>query len=88
MMWAALLRPCVSGSVVLEGERRLIEGVEDAIYDSYAMRSFLKLDFVLDQVPDATTLLHFPSMWRPIVTCSPFSPRLSQTTVEPWRALP
>src|SRR5487761_1147972 len=35
------------------------EGVEDAIYDSYAMRRFLGLDFALEQVPDATTLLHF-----------------------------
>lgn len=34
-------------------------GVEDAIYDSYAMRSFLKIDFMEEQVPDATTLLHF-----------------------------
>ena len=35
------------------------EGVEDAIYDSYAMRRFMRLDFALEQVPDATTLLHF-----------------------------
>ena len=35
------------------------EGVEDAIYDSYAMRKFMGLDFAIDQVPDATTLLHF-----------------------------
>ncbi len=35
------------------------EGVEDAIYDSYAMRNFLGLDFTVEQVPDATTLLHF-----------------------------
>jgi IS5 family transposase len=35
------------------------EGVEDAIYDSYAMRRFLGLDFAVEQVPDATTLLHF-----------------------------
>ncbi len=35
------------------------EGVEDAIYDSYAMRKFLGLDFTTEQVPDATTLLHF-----------------------------
>ena len=34
-------------------------GVEDAIYDSYAMRSFMHLDFLTEQVPDATTLLHF-----------------------------
>lgn len=35
------------------------EGVEEAIYDSYAMRRFMGLDFARDQVPDATTLLHF-----------------------------
>jgi IS5 family transposase len=35
------------------------EGVEEAIYDSYAMRRFLGLDFAVEQVPDATTLLAF-----------------------------
>jgi len=35
------------------------EGVEEAIYDSYAMRKFMGLDFAVEQVPDATTLLHF-----------------------------
>ena len=35
------------------------EGAEDAIYDSYAMRRFMGLDFAVEQVPDATTLLHF-----------------------------
>jgi len=35
------------------------EGVEDAIYDSYAMRKFMRVDFAVEQVPDATTLLHF-----------------------------
>jgi transposase, IS5 family len=35
------------------------EGVEDAVYDSYAMRRFMSLDFAVEQVPDATTLLHF-----------------------------
>lgn len=35
------------------------EAVEDAIYDSYAMRTFLKIDFTTDQAPDATTLLKF-----------------------------
>jgi len=34
------------------------EGVEDAIYDSYAMRRFLGLDYTIEQVLDATTLLH------------------------------
>lgn len=35
------------------------EGIEDAIYDSYAMRTFMHLDFNEQQVPDATTLLKF-----------------------------
>lgn len=35
------------------------EGVEEAIYDSYAMRRFMGRDFAAEQVPDATTLLHF-----------------------------
>jgi IS5 family transposase len=35
------------------------EAVEDSIYDSYAMRKFMKIDFVSEQVPDATTLLKF-----------------------------
>lgn len=38
------------------------EGVEDAIYDSYAFRKFMKTDFVNEQVPDATTLLKFRHM--------------------------
>ena len=33
--------------------------IEDTIYDSYAMRSFMHLDFSCEQVPDATTLLKF-----------------------------
>ena len=35
------------------------EGIEDAIYDSYAMRKFLGINFSEEQVPDATTLLKF-----------------------------
>ena len=34
-------------------------GIEDAIYDSYAMRNFMHIDFFTEQVPDATTLLKF-----------------------------
>ena len=33
--------------------------MEEAIYDSYAMRRFMGLDFTVQQVPDATTLLGF-----------------------------
>ena len=35
------------------------EAVEDAIYDSYAMRKFMGIDFVEGSVPDATTLCKF-----------------------------
>lgn len=35
------------------------EALEDAIYDSYAMRKFMHLDFLEDSVPDATTLCKF-----------------------------
>lgn len=33
--------------------------IEDDIYDSYAMRSFMRFDFNEEQVPDSTTLLKF-----------------------------
>ena len=35
------------------------EGVEDAIYDSYAMRKFIGINFLEEDAPDATTLLKF-----------------------------
>ncbi len=36
------------------------EGVEDSIYDSYAFRKFMMLDFMgQEQVPDSTTLCNF-----------------------------
>lgn len=35
------------------------EATEDTIYDSFAMRKFMHIDFITTQVPDATTLLKF-----------------------------
>lgn len=35
------------------------EGLEDSIYDSYAMRKFMGINFMEENVPDATTLLKF-----------------------------
>jgi IS5 family transposase len=35
------------------------EAIEDAIYDSQAMRGFARIDLAADGVPDATTLLKF-----------------------------
>ena len=34
-------------------------GIEDSVYDSYAMRSFMHMDFNGQQVSDATTLFFF-----------------------------
>ena len=38
------------------------EGIEDYIYDSYAMCSFMHIEVNEQQVPDATTLLKFRHM--------------------------
>ena len=73
--WASIIRPCYPSGKRgrppknIETMLRMYlmqnwfnlsdEGIEDAIYDSYAMRSFMRLDFLTEQVPDATTLLHF-----------------------------
>ena len=35
------------------------EALEDAIYDSQAMRDFVGIDLAIESVPDATTLLRF-----------------------------
>lgn len=35
------------------------EGLEDALYDSIAMRAFAGIDLAIENVPDATTLLKF-----------------------------
>ena len=35
------------------------EALEDALYDSQALRGFAGIDLTLDAVPDATTVLHF-----------------------------
>ncbi len=40
------------------------EGVKDAIYDSYAMRKFMGINFLEQDVPDAATLPHFRHRWR------------------------
>jgi IS5 family transposase len=35
------------------------EALEETIYDSYAMKKFMKIDFYEEDAPDATTLLKF-----------------------------
>ena len=39
------------------------EGIEDAIYDSYAMRKFVGINFLEEDAPDASTLLKFAGCW-------------------------
>lgn len=53
------------------------EGVEDAIYDSYAFRTFMKLDFMNGSAPDATTLCKF----RKIMTDNELDKRLFDAIV-------
>ncbi|MDR2796079.1 MAG: transposase [Spirochaetaceae bacterium] len=43
----------------MEYGRLADEALEEHIYDSYAMRKFMGLDFSEEGVPDATTLLNF-----------------------------
>ena len=38
------------------------EGIEDAIYNSYAFRKFMGVNFFDEQVQDATTLLKFRNL--------------------------
>ena len=40
------------------------EGVEDAIYDSYAMRRFMDLDFAIEQVPERDHAAPLPTPAR------------------------
>ncbi|MCR5055698.1 MAG: transposase [Clostridia bacterium] len=35
------------------------EAIEDCVYDSFAMRNFLNIDFFSENVPDATTIQRF-----------------------------
>jgi IS5 family transposase len=37
------------------------EGIEDALYDSHAIRRFVGIDLSQEAAPDATTLLRFPA---------------------------
>ena len=49
------------------------EGLEDAIYDSYAMRNFVGINFLEEQSPDATTLLKFRHLWKNTILEKPSS---------------
>ncbi len=51
------------------------EGIEDAIYDSFAIRRFVGVDLGRDPVPDATTLLKF----RRLLEANGLTERIFQT---------
>jgi IS5 family transposase len=55
------------------------EGIEDAIYDSYALRSFMRIDFIHGQVPDATTLLKFRHLLEEHDLCKVFFQAIATT---------
>ena len=52
------------------------EGLEDAVYDSQAMREFVSIDLAREKVPEATTLLKF----RRLLNFSPVTWVLPQPT--------
>jgi len=49
------------------------EALEDALYDSQAMRTFAGIDLSNESVPDATTLLKFRHCWSVTTWASGFS---------------
>lgn len=48
------------------------EGLEDAVYDIYAFQRFLGINFMNEQVPDATTLLKFRHLLEENNLCEEF----------------
>ena len=48
------------------------EGLEDAVYDIYAFQRFLGINFMTEQVPDATTLLKFRHLLEEHNLCEEF----------------
>ena len=50
---------------------------EDAVYDSYAMRAFLRIDFLSEQVPSETTLRRFRHLLKKHGLEQQFSAELS-----------
>jgi IS5 family transposase len=40
--------------------------VEEALYDSRAMRQFVGIDLGREPVPDETTICKFRHLWKPI----------------------
>lgn len=58
------------------------EAVEDSIYDSYAMRTFMKIDFMREQAPDATTLCRFRKLLVDNGIAKAFFDAVSQGLIE------
>jgi len=53
------------------------EAVEDSIYDSYAMRNFMKINFFEEQAPDSTTLCKFRTLLNENKLSDAFSDAIS-----------
>lgn len=49
------------------------EALEDALYDSQALRDFARIDLGADAVPDATTLFKFTACWNRTTCAKAFS---------------
>ena len=54
------------------------EGTEEAVSDSYAMRRFLGINFIDEQVPDASTLLRFRRLLEKQGLAAAFSAELRE----------
>jgi len=63
------------------------EGLEDAIYDSYAMRTFMGISFFDEQVPDATTLLNFRHLLERHKMSRSLMPRPCLTSGICWKGI-
>jgi IS5 family transposase len=55
------------------------EGLEDAVYDSRAMSTFMGINFLNEQVPDATTLLKFRHLLEKHNICKVFFDAVTRT---------
>ena len=62
------------------------EGTEDAIYDSYAMRKFVGINFLEEDAPDATTLLKFRRLLEQHGLNKLFFDAINRVMVETGRA--
>ena len=63
------------------------DALEDAVYDSYAMRRFMGLDFIRESVPDATTLARFRRLLQKSGLAKEFSDTIAALLKQKKKAL-